>query len=394
MSSGKETKDSGRNGGLIAIYSLQLLLRSIGATLTDVQDVVFKLAFFELNFQFQTTSELQSEVVKHYSKQAIKQMYVLILGLEVLGNPFGLIREFSEGVEAFFYEPYQGAIQGPEEFVEGMALGLKALVGGAVGGLAGAASKITGAMAKGVAAMTMDEDYQQKRREVMNKQPAGLREGITRGGKGLVSGFVSGITGIVTKPIRGAQKEGAAGFFKGVGKGLVGAVARPTGGIIDMASSTFQGIKRATKTSDEVTSLRPPRYFNEDGIIRPYRLREGTGNQMLQVLEDGRFATCEYFTHVMINKTDIFMITKSGVLFITKGTFGQLTCEWQYSFDEFTKEPFIVSERRLRIEAKERVTSVFHAKEFGKIINFKTPEDARWILTKLEEAREQPSSSL
>lgn len=42
----------------------------------------------------------------------------------------------------------------------------------------------------------------------------------------------------------GAQKEGAAGFFKGVGKGLVGAVTRPTGGIIDMASSTFQGIKR------------------------------------------------------------------------------------------------------------------------------------------------------
>ncbi|XP_058421598.1 intermembrane lipid transfer protein VPS13A isoform X1 [Diceros bicornis minor] len=393
LSSGKEAKDSEQRGGLIAVHSLNLLLKSIGATLTDVQDVVFKLAFFELNYQFHTTSELQSEVIRHYSKQAIKQMYVLILGLEVLGNPFGLIREFSEGVEAFFYEPYQGAIQGPEEFVEGMALGLKALVGGAVGGLAGAASRITSAMAKGVAAMTMDEDYQQKRREAMNKQPAGLREGITRGGKGLVSGFVSGITGIVTKPIKGAQKEGAAGFFKGVGKGLVGAVARPTGGIIDMASSTFQGIKRATETSDEVESLRPPRFFNEDGVIRPYRLRDGTGNQMLQVMENGRFAKYKYFTHVMINKTDMLMITKSGVLFVTKGTFGQLTCEWQYSFDEFTKEPFIVHGRRLRIEAKERVKSVFHAKEFGKIINFKTPEDARWILAKLEEARE-PSPSL
>ncbi|XP_034884904.1 intermembrane lipid transfer protein VPS13A isoform X6 [Mirounga angustirostris] len=389
LSSGREeAKDSEQQEGLMAVRSLNLLLKSIGATLTDVQDVVFKLAFFELNYQFHTASELQSEVIRHYSKQAIKQMYVLILGLEVLGNPFGLIREFSEGVEAFFYEPYQGAIQGPEEFVEGMALGLKALVGGAVGGLAGAASKITSAMAKGVAAMTLDEDYQQKRREAMNKQPAGLREGITRGGKGLVSGFVSGITGIVTKPIKGAQKEGAAGFFKGVGKGLVGAVARPTGGIIDMASSTFQGIKRATETSDEVESLRPPRFFNEDGVIRPYRLRDGTGNQMLQVMENGRFAKYKYFTHVMINKTDMLMITKSGVLFVTKGTFGQLTCEWQYSFDEFTKEPFIVHGRRLRIEAKERVKSVFHAKEFGKIINFKTPEDARWILTKLEEARE------
>ncbi|XP_043819430.1 vacuolar protein sorting-associated protein 13A isoform X1 [Dromiciops gliroides] len=388
LSSGRDDAKDTTHGGLIPVHSINLLLKSIGATLTDVQDVVFKLAFFELNYQFHTTPQLQSEVIRHYSKQAIKQMYVLILGLEVLGNPFGLIREFSEGVEAFFYEPYHGAIQGPEEFIEGMALGLKALVGGAVGGLAGAASKITNAMAKGVAAMTMDEDYQQKRREAMNKQPAGLREGITRGGKGLVSGFVSGITGIVTKPIKGAQKEGAAGFFKGVGKGLVGAVARPTGGIIDMASSTFQGIKRATESSDEVESLRPPRFFNEDGVIRPYRLRDGTGNQMLQVIENGRFAKNKYITHVMVNKTDFLMITTSGVLFVTKGTFGQLTCEWQYNFDEFTKEPFIIHGRRLRIEAKERVKSVFHAKEFGKIVNFKTAEDAQWVLTKLEEVRD------
>uniref|UniRef100_A0A8C4GTN9 Vacuolar protein sorting 13 homolog A n=1 Tax=Dicentrarchus labrax TaxID=13489 RepID=A0A8C4GTN9_DICLA len=377
-----------RETELIPVQSLNLLLKSIGATLTDVQDVVFKLAFFELTFQFCTTQQLQWEVIRHYSKQAIKQMYVLVLGLDVLGNPFGLIRGLSEGVEAFFYEPYQGAIQGPEEFVEGMALGVKALVGGAVGGIAGAASRITGAMAKGVAAITMDEEYQQKRREAMNKQPSGLREGLTRGGKGLVSGFVSGITGIVTKPIKGAQKEGAAGFFKGVGKGLVGAVARPTGGIIDMASSTFQGIKRAAETSQDVESLRPPRFIHEDGVIRPYKEREGLGSQMLQKIENGRFAKYRYFAHAKVNDSDFLMITKRGIFFVTRGTFGQLTCEWQYLFEEFTKEPMIVESRRLRIEAKERVKSVFHAKEFGKIINFKTPEIAKWVLAKLEDARE------
>uniref|UniRef100_A0A671VJ10 Vacuolar protein sorting 13 homolog A n=1 Tax=Sparus aurata TaxID=8175 RepID=A0A671VJ10_SPAAU len=377
-----------RDTELIPVESLNLLLKSIGATLTDVQDVVFKLAFFELTFQFCTTQQLQWEVIRHYSKQAIKQMYVLVLGLDVLGNPFGLIRGLSQGVEAFFYEPYQGAIQGPEEFVEGMALGVKALVGGAVGGIAGAASRITGAMAKGVAAITMDEEYQQKRRETMNKQPSGLREGLTRGGKGLVSGFVSGITGIVTKPIKGAQKEGAAGFFKGVGKGLVGAVARPTGGIIDMASSTFQGIKRAAETSQDIESLRPPRFIHEDGVIRPYKEREGLGSQMLQKIENGRFAKYRYFAHAKVNDSDFLMITKRGIFFVTKGTFGQLTCEWQYLFEEFTKEPMIVESRRLRIEAKERVKSVFHAKEFGKIINFKTPEIAKWVLAKLEDARE------
>ncbi|XP_060894887.1 vacuolar protein sorting-associated protein 13A isoform X2 [Labrus mixtus] len=387
-SGGEDGMKEKRDKELIPVQSLNLLLKSIGATLTDVQDVVFKLAFFELTFQFCTTQQLQWEVIRHYSKQAIKQMYVLVLGLDVLGNPFGLIRGLSEGVEAFFYEPYQGAIQGPEEFVEGMALGVKALVGGAVGGIAGAASRITGAMAKGVAAITMDEEYQQKRREAMNKQPSGLREGLTRGGKGLVSGFVSGITGIVTKPIKGAQREGAAGFFKGFGKGLVGAVARPTGGIIDMASSTFQGIKRAAETSQDVESLRPPRFIHEDGVIRPYKKMEGFGSQMLQKIENGRFAKYRYFAHAKVNDSDFLMITKRGIFFVTKGTFGQLTCEWQYLFEEFTKEPMIVESRRLRIEAKERVKSVFHAKEFGKIINFKTSEIATWVLSKLEEARE------
>uniref|UniRef100_A0A8D0CMI8 Vacuolar protein sorting 13 homolog A n=1 Tax=Scleropages formosus TaxID=113540 RepID=A0A8D0CMI8_SCLFO len=387
-SGGEDGNREKRETEVIPVQSLNLLLKSIGATLTDVQDVVFKLAYFELTFQFRTRQQLQWEVIRHYSKQAIKQMYVLVLGLDVLGNPFGLIRGLSEGVEAFFYEPYQGAIQGPEEFVEGMALGVKALVGGAVGGIAGAASRITGAMAKGVAAMTMDEEYQQKRREAMNKQPTSFREGLTRGGKGLVSGFVSGITGIVTKPIKGAQKEGAAGFFKGMGKGLVGAVTRPTGGIIDMASSTFQGIKRATQTSQDVESLRPPRFFHEDGVIRPYKEREGIGSQMLQKIENGRFAKYKYFAHAKVNESDFLMITKSCIFFVTKGTFGQLTCEWQYCFDEFTKEPMIVEGRRLRIEAKERVKSVFHAKEFGKIINFRTPEIAKWVLAKLEDARE------
>uniref|UniRef100_A0A8C1Q6U5 Vacuolar protein sorting 13 homolog A n=1 Tax=Cyprinus carpio TaxID=7962 RepID=A0A8C1Q6U5_CYPCA len=382
-SGGEDGNKIERETGVILVQSLNLLLKSIGATLTDAQDVLFKLAFCELRYQFRTTQQLQSEVVRHYSKQAIKQMYVLVLGLDVLGNPFGLIRGLSEGVEAFFYEPYQGAIQGPEEFVEGMALGVKALVGG---GLAGAASRITGAMAKGVAAMTMDEEYQQKRREAMNKQPSGLREGLSRGGKGLVSGFVSGITGIVTKPIKGAQKEGAAGFFKGMGKGLVGVLTRPTGGIIDMASSTSQGIRRAAETSQNVESLRPPRFIHEDGVIRPYKEREGIGSQMLQNIENGRFAKYRYFAHAKVNESDFLMITKRGIFFVTQGTFGQLTCEWQYLFDEFIKTPAVVEGRRLRIEAKERVKSVFHAKEFGKIINFKTPELAKVQLqTKLDE---------
>lgn len=44
---------------------------------------------------------------RHYAGQAVKQLYVLVLGLDVLGNPFGLLRGMAEGMEDLFYEPYQ-----------------------------------------------------------------------------------------------------------------------------------------------------------------------------------------------------------------------------------------------------------------------------------------------
>lgn len=37
----------------------------------------------------------------------MKQLHVLVFGLDVLGNPFGVIRGLAQGVESFFYEPYK-----------------------------------------------------------------------------------------------------------------------------------------------------------------------------------------------------------------------------------------------------------------------------------------------
>lgn len=80
----------------------------------------------------------------------------------------------------------KGAIQGPGEFAEGLVLGVRSLFGQTVGGAAGAVSRITGAMGKGIAALTFDKEYQRKRRDQFNKKPATVQEGLARGGKGLV----------------------------------------------------------------------------------------------------------------------------------------------------------------------------------------------------------------
>ncbi len=48
-----------------------------------------------------------SDMIRHYYGQAIKQAYVIIFGLDVIGNPFGLVVGVSRSVEDLFYEPFQ-----------------------------------------------------------------------------------------------------------------------------------------------------------------------------------------------------------------------------------------------------------------------------------------------
>uniref|UniRef100_A0A8C3JPH8 Vacuolar protein sorting 13 homolog C n=1 Tax=Calidris pygmaea TaxID=425635 RepID=A0A8C3JPH8_9CHAR len=340
LASGGEASDKGEE--TIAIHSLNLLLKSIGATLTDVDDLIFKLAFFEIKYQFYKRDQLMKRVVRHYSEQLLKQMYVLVLGLDVLGNPFGLIRGLSEGVEAFFYEPFQGAVQGPEEFAEGLVIGVKSLLGHTVGGAAGVVSRITGSVGKGLAAITMDQEFQQKRREEMGRQPKDFGDSLAKGGKGLLRGVVGGVTGIITKPVEGAKKEGAAGFFKGIGKGLVGVVARPTGGIVDMASSTFQGIQRAAESTEEVSNLRPPRFIHEDGIIRPYDRVEAEGYDLFEKLHIRKLESESYQYHCALprGRRANLIVTNRRVIYVKEvEILGHLTTEWDYLFEDFTRCP-------------------------------------------------------
>ena len=42
----------------------------------------------------------------------------------------------------------------------------------------------------------------------------------------------------------GARSDGVEGFFKGIGKGLLGLLSHPVGGVIDMVSFTLDGVKR------------------------------------------------------------------------------------------------------------------------------------------------------
>ncbi len=121
-----------------------LFLQSLGVTITDTDDIIFRLAYFDRKHQFYSQQDLVGEMVHHYVSQAIKQAYVIVFGLDVIGNPFGLVVGVSRSIEDLFYEPFQGAVEGPSEFAEGLVIGVRSVFSGVVGGAAGTVSRITG----------------------------------------------------------------------------------------------------------------------------------------------------------------------------------------------------------------------------------------------------------
>ncbi|KAM3866154.1 intermembrane lipid transfer protein VPS13C-like [Diretmus argenteus] len=328
---------------MVAVQSLNLLLKSIGP-LIDGDDLIFKLAFFEVNYVFYRREKLMWRVIRHYREQFLKQIYVLVLGLDVVGKPLGMIRGLSEGLEAFFYEPFQGAVHGPEEFVEGFVIGTRSLYRHTIGETARMVSRFTGAVGKSLAAMTSME-YQQKRREEMNRPPKDFGESLAKGGRRLLKGVFDGWTGIVTKPVEGAKKEGAAGFVKGIRKGLLGVVAKPLGGIMDMASGTMQVIQRVAESTEEVTKLRLVRLIREDGIIRPYDQAESRGYDLFQrsqikQLEGEVFRDhCEYPGHRKAN----IIVTNRRVMCVKETEFvGHLEKKWECLLENLSRPPAAV----------------------------------------------------
>ncbi|XP_067143145.1 intermembrane lipid transfer protein Vps13 isoform X2 [Centruroides vittatus] len=386
---GGSSQDEGQPTAIHSEF-LNLLLQSIGVTLTEVQDIIFRLDYFQRDCVFRTQRQLINEASRHYINQSLKQLYMLVLGLDVIGNPVGLLFGLSEGVGDFFYEPFQGAIQGPEEFAEGLALGVKSLFGHAVGGAAGAVSRITGTLGKGLAALTLDDEYQKKRRQVQSRRPQDLRQGLAQSGKGLVMGVFEGVTGIVTKPIEGAREGGAGGFFKGVGKGLLGVVVRPTSGVADFTSESLEAVKRATELTDEVKRVRSPRFIRTDGIVRPYSKIEAEGFQLFCDVEKGKFVnTDHYVVHCPVGSDGkmYLMITTNRLMLITKGdVFGQWSTDWHYTWEEIVGTE-IIPDKGIKIILKEgkKKKGIFGNKDTSKLVTIKQKELCEWMNKKIEE---------
>ncbi|RNA17061.1 vacuolar sorting-associated 13A [Brachionus plicatilis] len=358
------------------------LSKSIGLVLTDIQDAVFKLGFFQISNTVYTSKELSDKVITHYKSQVIKQSYIIFLGLDVLGNPFGLISGLAEGLKSLFYEPCVGIVQGPGEFVEGVTLGIRSFAGSTIGGAAGAVSKITGTLGKGLATLSMDKEFQKSRQKASDSK-SNIAQSF---GQNLVKGFVSGFTGIYEKPKEGIA-EGGLGFFKGVGKGFLGAVAKPTTGVIDFASQTLEGVRKITVQEESINRSRPPRAIYGDRIIRPYQIKEAQAVFIYKTMEKSAFLHDVYKASIEVsNDHKEFLISTNRHLFLAKNAFGNWKLEWNFEYEDLMHEPKLVK-NSIEIVLKKKDSSLFGSGEpMKKRVNIFNEVQAIKFLAKVRQA--------
>ena len=221
------------------MFFVNIMTMSIG----NVNDAPLRMNALMLENARVSIPALMANIRSHYTQECIRQIHIVLGSADFLGNPVGLFNNVSSGVADIFYEPYQGLVMTdrPQELGIGIAKGASSFVKKSVFGFSDSMAKFTGSMSKGLAAATLDKEYQDQRRMSKSRnRPKHALYGVTAGGNAFASSMASGIGGLARHPLQGAEKEGLPGFVKGVGKGFLGLATKPAIGAFDLASSKHQ----------------------------------------------------------------------------------------------------------------------------------------------------------
>ncbi|KAH9886351.1 vacuolar protein sorting-associated protein 13 [Xylariomycetidae sp. FL2044] len=319
-----EDKTSSRNP---IMFFVNVMTMAIG----NVNDAPIRLNALLLENARVSIPVLVQNISNHYSQEVLYQVHKIIGSADFLGNPVGLFNSISSGITDVFYEPYQGLIMSdkPEDLGLGIAKGAASFVKKSVYGFSDSFSKFTGSFGKGLAAATLDKQFQDRRRITRARnRPKHALFGVTAGANSFFTSVASGLGGVARKPLEGAEQEGAAGFFKGVGKGFIGLATKPAVGVFDFASNVSEGIRNTTTVFDgsELDRVRIARFVPADGIVRPYNQREALGQFWLKQVDNGKYFNEDYIAHLELPREDmVVMVTYSRILLIRSR---RLTTEW------------------------------------------------------------------
>ncbi|KAL1519403.1 hypothetical protein AB1Y20_022928 [Prymnesium parvum] len=254
--------------------------------LLSLQNASLRLDALVLEEVFESGEALLHRVARSYTLQLVTLLYKLIGSLDLLRIPAAVFADVSGGVRHFFQQVPRTFLS-PRSAAGGLVTGTAGLAGGVVGGTTIGVLSTYASMARMagnlLSQLAMDKDFSYKRQLLQQQQANTTRLGLRQGIRAVRGGFSGGLRGIVMQPMQGTREAGAAGFVRGMGRGLVGAVAKPLAGVFMFASKTAEGLSNDARgvtpnarspdaRSGSVMRVRQPRELGDtpDAVLLPY----------------------------------------------------------------------------------------------------------------------------
>ena len=216
-------------------------------------------------------------ILQHYTSRAHSTVAALLGSAGISPQTYTFAKSIGSEYTETFYPPIKGITNIPRFGTSVKGQNSTIRMKNVADGIFENITKVTGNFGMAVTFFTLDEQYASERARLMSEKPKHAGEGIAQGVRQLGRGFLNGFTGIITSPFQGAQKEGALGLFKGIGKGVLGIVAKPAAGIVDMTTKMIEGVRNSTTNTDTPTRVRSPRYFYANGLLTCYNARTSLG---------------------------------------------------------------------------------------------------------------------
>lgn len=281
---------------------------------------------FIVSNAFESSQSLVGIIGTHYSSQLSNQMFSILGSLTILKVPADFLSNVGSGVKDFFYEPIQGLVHGPEEFLTGLETGTFSLARGVVVAFVRGAADVTYLLSDNLATLTSDETFigernlYQKQLMYTNSAQRTVHDTLAIAGNTVVRGFQSAASGIVETPRAHFSKQGASGLVIGAGLGIFGALVKPVVGLGDAAVVVMNHGLEATTTSSLKGSKRLrralPNVSSESDITtKPVRYDEMSAKIQQQVTK-GETVDDIYLGHILT--PDHLIIASDKYLWIIK----------------------------------------------------------------------------
>ncbi|KAH6934672.1 hypothetical protein HPB50_026800 [Hyalomma asiaticum] len=232
---------------------LDAIKKKVGWSLMRFEDVVVELDSFVKSHPFESLEFLVNSVAEHYKGEFQSHAAKILGAVDFLGDPVGLINDVCTGWSDFMKD--------------GNAT---CLLKGVTHGLSNSTAKNSA-----VAAPAAPE----------NSSEGHLVTGLRR----LGSGVVGGVFSIPRYSYQGAINEGVQGLLTGLGKGLIGTVAMPAAGILDLVMEAASMVRDTSKPPSHMhpRRCRAPRLCAGPGGLLPcYSTTQALGQQFLCNLTD------------------------------------------------------------------------------------------------------------